>query len=248
MRPATEALKDGQWKGHRAFVVGSGPSLKGFDYSLLKGELWIGCNEEYRHGPTIGICQDPRLFAGDGSPERQPLSKDPTWYGGPHLPLHFRGHPDRVDTAAPDTVFEVRTAHSRETPFKWGTSLEGGIYYGANIGMSAINLAEILGADPIYLLGFDARVDDAETHHHDHYPVEWRLAHRDDRQAVYSRWHAEFREIAQVVRARVINLNVNSGIDAFPRWNYAEATDLNGRTSIYPFEMIAPYTSIRVNP
>jgi hypothetical protein len=45
VRPLTEALKDGAWAERRAFVVGSGPSLRGFDYSLLDGENWIACNE-----------------------------------------------------------------------------------------------------------------------------------------------------------------------------------------------------------
>lgn len=215
MRPITDVLKDRAWEGRRAFVVGSGPSLRGFDFSLLRNELWIGCNEEYRHAPTIALVQDPRLFAGDGSPEITPYSRNPAWTGGPHIPVYFKGHPDRQDYEAPDTAFQVNSAHSREAPFRWGQTLEEGLYYGANVGMAAINLAEILGADPIYLLGFDARTDDQRTHHHDSYPDSWKLDRAEDRAVVYRRWHAAFRKIATMVRSRIINLNPDSGIDAF---------------------------------
>lgn len=217
MKPITELLKDRSYEGRRAFVVGSGPSLRGFDFSLLRDEFWIGCNEEYKHGPTIAICQDPRLFAGDGSPEVTPYSRNPAWYQGPHVPLYFHAHPDREWPQAPDSVYWVKSAHDQHRPFRWGKSLEEGLYYGANVGMSAINLAEILGADTIYLLGFDARIDEPKTHHHNSYPPDWTLARVCDRNAVYSRWHQEFRKIAKMVRARVINLNPDSGIDAFPK-------------------------------
>ena len=39
-------LEDGAWAGRRCFIVGGGPSLKGFDFRRLKGEL---TNHEF-HG------------------------------------------------------------------------------------------------------------------------------------------------------------------------------------------------------
>lgn len=219
-------LKDSAWSGRRAFVVGSGPSLSGFDYSLLKNELWIGLNEEYKHAPTIALVQDPRLFNGDGSSKITPYSKDPAWTGGPHIPVYFKGHPDREDYSAPDTVFQVRSAHDQHRPFRWGQTLEEGLFYGANVGMAGINLAEILGANPIYLLGFDARIDDPKTHHHDSYPPGWTLERLVDRNAVYSRWHKSFRKIATMVRSRIVNLNPDSGIDAFEKAHYTIGLDV----------------------
>jgi hypothetical protein len=134
--------------------------------------------------------------------------------------VYFKGHPDReMPWAAevPDAVFMAETAHSREHQFRWGKTLAEGLYYGANVGMAALNLADILGADPIYLLGFDAKVEDSQGHHHSHYPADWTLRYPEDRAHVYRRWHAAFREIAKVVRARVVNLNPDSGIDAFKK-------------------------------
>lgn len=218
MRPITDVLKDGAWKGRRAFVVGSGPSLRDFDRSVLRDELSIGCNEEYRWSPTIALCQDPRFFVGDGYPGRVAAKDNPQWYAGPCTqPVYFHGHPDSPMPEANDSILLATSAHTRETPFAWGTSLKGGLYYGANVGMSAINLAELLGADPIYLLGFDAKADGDRTHCHDAYPKEWTLDKEVDRRYVYGRWIAEFRNIAPKIKSRVINLNPDSAIDAFPK-------------------------------
>lgn len=209
-------LYEGCWDGRRAFVIGSGPSMKGFDLNLLRKELTIGCNEEYLWGPTIGLAQDPRITQGDGIPGRVPLFKNPAWLRGDHVPVYFHGHPDvPLPADVPDEVYRVNSAHSKDRPFRWGQSLQEGLYYGANVGMAAINLAEILGADPIYLLGFDARWEDSSTHHHGKYPKEWTLDKEVDRKAVYGRWIKEFRKIAALVRARVINLNPDSAVDAF---------------------------------
>lgn len=218
MRPLEQVLKNGQWKGRRAFVVGSGPSLRGFDRSVLNAEMTIGCNEEYRWGPSISLCQDPRFFAGDGMPGRTPVKDDPAWFRGSSLPVYFHGHHDvPMPEVNHDEICLARTAHSRETPFAWGSSLECGLYYGANVGMTAINLAEILGADPIYLLGFDAKAQGERTHCHDAYPKEWTLDKEVDRKHVYGRWIAEFRNIAPKIKPRVVNLNPDSAIDAFPK-------------------------------
>lgn len=217
MRPLETVLKDGAWKGRRAFVLGSGPSLRGFDRTILHAEMTIGCNEEYTWGPSISLCQDPRFFAGDGYPGRIPAKDNPAWFRGSSMPVYFHGHPDSPMPEANDDIFSANSAHSRETPFAWGTSLAGGLYYGANVGMSAINLAELLGADPIYLLGFDAKAEGERTHCHDAYPKEWTLDKAVDRAYVYGRWIAEFRNIAPKVRARVVNLNPDSAIDAFPK-------------------------------
>lgn len=247
MRPLAAALKDGAWSGRRAFVVGSGPSLAGFDRSLLDGENWIACNEEYRYGkPTIALVQDVRLFhQGDPVHGLVPLRSRPDWAGGGrHVPVYFKGHPDREDIEAPDTVFQATSAHSKEAPFRWGKTLAEGLYYGANVGMSAINLADILGADPIYLLGFDARFEDERAHHHEHYPEGWALDAPNARESVYRRWHREFRKIAQVVRARVVNLNPDSGIDAFPKaralWMYRYESKGTSQAYIGHFRGIEP--------
>ena len=48
-------LEDDTWKGRRCFIIGGGPSLRGFDFSSLKGELVIGVNRLTR-GLTAQSC------------------------------------------------------------------------------------------------------------------------------------------------------------------------------------------------
>ena len=220
MRPITEFLKDGQWTGRRAFVVGSGPSLKGFDRRLLENELTIGCNMEYKWGPTIALAQDERIMQGDGAPGFLPLLGDVAWRNTPGMTaVYFHGHPDKEIPNGSDWIAIAKSDHSREKPFQWGKSLETGLYYGANCGMAAINLAEILGANPIYLLGFDAVAADSAQHCHDSYPAEWLMQDQESKDSVYGRWVAEFRRIAKLLKpeTRVVNLNPDSAIDAFPK-------------------------------
>jgi hypothetical protein len=199
-------------------VVGSGPSLKNFDRRLLKDELTIGCNMEYKWGPTISIAQDERVMQGDGAPGFVPLGMNPEWYNQPY-PVYFHGHPEKEIPIANPRVLFAKSDHTHLQPFKWGTSLATGLYYGANCGMAALNLAEILGANPIYLLGFDAVASDSREHWHDAYPTEWMIREQQAKEMLYAKWIAEFRRIAKMLKpeTRVVNLNPDSAIDAFPR-------------------------------
>lgn len=214
MRPITDVLRDGQWRRRPCFVVGSGPSLRGFDFARLSIHLTIGCNEEYRWGPTIGICQDVRFFRGDGS--RIGAKDNPEWYGGNSIPLYFKAHPDREDIDANDMIYSVGAAHSKAAPFRWGRSLAEGLAYGANVGIAALNLADILGADPIYLLGFDCKAGPAgESHHHDHYPANWRIPDKPSSELRYEQWRDEFARHSLSIQSRVVNLGPDSALTCF---------------------------------
>ena len=48
------------WKGRRCFVVGGGPSLQGFDFNVLKGELVIALNAGFIINPTLSFIFDLR--------------------------------------------------------------------------------------------------------------------------------------------------------------------------------------------
>lgn len=214
MRPLTDALRTGQWTGRAAFVVGSGPSLIGFDREHLKGRQTIGCNMEYTWGPSIAIVQDVRLFKGDGS--LKGLKDREDWRGGRSLPVYFKGHPDREDIDAENRIYQARSCHSQEAPFTWGTSVEGGLTYGANVGIAALSLADILGASPIYLLGFDCGFGPRrETHSHLHYPKNWTLPEASQ-QEVYARWVKEFARHAPSIKGKVIVCGP-SALNCFPK-------------------------------
>lgn len=225
MRELSEILHTGAWAGKRAFVVGSGPSLARFDFELLRDELTIRANEEYCWGPTISICQDVRFFFGDGTPGRLPAYLNPAWYLNPKgsIPVFFRGHPDRPDPPVfNDKIFTIGAAAAPGPPgeglsFYWGRTLEEGLCYGANVGLAALNLADVLGAETVYLLGFDCCAHEMRTHHHDLYPAEWRARDVATQNETYQIWLKDFRRWAPFVRAKVVNLNPDSALDCFPR-------------------------------
>lgn len=59
--PVPREWKD-KYKGKRCFVLGTGPSLKGQDLSLLDDEITIGCNSIFRAmTPTFLCISDPSI-------------------------------------------------------------------------------------------------------------------------------------------------------------------------------------------
>jgi len=101
-------------------------------------------------------------------------------------------------------------------------SLRKGIFHGNNSGFGALNVAVCLGANPIYLLGFDMRhVKDngrMRSHYHDGYPSRQPAG-------VLLNFINNFAKIAPLLRAkkiRVVNLCPSSAMRCFPKQNINE--------------------------
>jgi len=127
----------------RCFVVGTGPSLEGFDFSLLDGEETIAINHAVRFfEPTYVYWSDPKL---PDELTEAILNSDA-----------FRYSVDRK-TTIPNTVVLARNGGP-------SNSFDDGLFYNQNSGTAAFNLAVLLGYDPIYLLGMDMGSDNVRTH------------------------------------------------------------------------------------
>ena len=62
-RQISEVLPAGCWSDGPAFIVGGGPSLKGFDWKRLEGLRTIGINLAfYYFDPTIAFAMDTRFL------------------------------------------------------------------------------------------------------------------------------------------------------------------------------------------
>jgi hypothetical protein len=194
------------------FCVGSGPSLRHFNYDILRDELTIGCNEEWRWNPTISIIQDPRMI--------EKYKEDKAYLAADTIRVYFQGHPDRGDVEASDNIYHV-PAGSRGTYQMWSCRLDVGLAYRANVGVAALNLADILGASPIYLLGYDCCEVEGHTHGHDRYGKTWIPSKARARQDRYDRWVRDYEELAPSIKAKVINLSTISAITCFPKQVYA---------------------------
>jgi hypothetical protein len=149
-----EALPDGSWSGNPCFIVGGGPSLEGFDWDLLKSKRTIGINRAYEvFEPTMIFSMDTsylnRIYQGKYGQavlERFKASKSlKVWL--------VRGDPP---ISLPDGILIVKHwTDYRKAMRAFSFSMAEGIGHGNNSGYAALNLACCLGANPIYLLGYD---------------------------------------------------------------------------------------------
>lgn len=129
------------FENERVFVVGSGPSLTGFDFSRLDGEKVIAINHTYRLTKHDLHCFYDASFL----EEAKLAGYDP------------RTHVSKVlckrDLVVPPAtnVIEFRRASCITQRFK------DGLYMGFSSALPAINAALIYGAREVLLLGIDCR-------------------------------------------------------------------------------------------
>lgn len=194
------------WKGRRCFVVGGGPSLKGFDFSRLNGELVIAVNRSWEvTNHSIHFFLDEQFW---GWLESGDFGKD--------LPQRYIGSPSYKVT----TTFRP-FPYPREVSFvdyipraAFPESITKGIYMGCNSGFGAVNLAIALGAKDVYLLGFDAddtKPYEAIKHFHNGYP-------NKVQNHTFGMFQDNFREMKGYLTkdVNVYNMNKNSKITYFP--------------------------------
>lgn len=190
-----------EWEGQDAFLIGGGPSLTDFDFSQLHGRNTIGCNDAFHLGPeVVQIC----LF-GDAN-------------------YFFRNHGEmknfhnRVVTNAP-SLLNYNTPHYVLKMRRERDGIHSGDTLGWNYstGALAINLAIILGASRIFLLGYDCRNNAGKSHYHD-------FNRKLTEQSSFDRFQRGFKTVEKELPAGVRVLNVTNGeseLQAFPRISFA---------------------------
>jgi hypothetical protein len=107
---------------------------------------------------------------------------------------------------------------------EWGESLEKGVAAANNAGLVAINLADILGADPIYLLGFDMYgAGGVAAHWHDYYVGTSRQSPERHYENMLQDFHTRVPE--RVVR-KVFNANQRSKLPLFEKISLSDLMDV----------------------
>ena len=137
------------WKDKRCFVIGGGSSLKNFDFKKLNGELVITTNRglEFYPQSAINICTDARVWGWYEDKSLGDEAKEKFYsYKGYKVWLNVQAFPFPEDIYTINPIFP--------TDFNFSDYYRGLPVYG-NSGVNAIMLAACLGANPIYLLGFD---------------------------------------------------------------------------------------------
>jgi len=135
-----------QWKpqqwyaGQDVYIIGGGYSLKTFDWKRLYNKITIGCNDAYRLGPSVcNVCTfaDHKWHNKNGEEIKS--------FPNPVITNHktFEEHKE--------VLYLERVDHGLAKD-KLG--------FNGNTGCIAVNLALILGARRILLLGFDMKLVD----------------------------------------------------------------------------------------
>jgi len=211
-----EVLPDNSWKDKDCFIIGGGPSLEGFDWSLLRGKRTIGINRAFeKFDPTIIFSMDTRYL---------------NWILRNHYGLEvnvkfkqskaYKVWLCTYTCKLPGNIFIIPVYINYSRGFKaFPLSMKEGIGHGNNSGYGAINLAACLGVKRIYLLGFDMKCDGKKTHWHDGHK-------RLMKPSVLENYKTYFRiaanEIKRKTKIEVINLNPDSALDCFPKKDYRE--------------------------
>lgn len=203
-------LERGRWSGKPAWVILSGPSLRGFDWSLLEGvPQIIAVNRKFINVPHADIffTEDIQFIQryADGLKEFQGLKIYQPQCGE---------HEKQAIAAVPDlTIIPLNRPFGQKF---WAKDFEEGISYSQTSAIGALNIADILLGpdDPIYVLGLDCVPGKKYETDHEDYPPEWRPHHSmlDSMKSDFENWAAP-----NLRHRTVVNLNRFSGVESWPK-------------------------------
>jgi hypothetical protein len=141
------------WTGETVYIIGGGPSLINFNWDSLNGKKTIAINKAILSYPIANVLYwtDTRVYNW--------YKEDIDRFKG--LKYTIRHHV----TYSPD-IKVLRKGN------KFGLEeSKDALCHGNNSGYAAINLAYLLGAKKIILLGYDMKNNGTTSHYHDGYPV-----------------------------------------------------------------------------
>jgi hypothetical protein len=215
--PFASVMPDGAWSGQPCFIIGGGPSLIGFDFERLRGRGHvIAINRAFEYAPWADILffMDNKFYKICHEGERYAK-----W-------LAFKGLRVFLDLMGRkyDDCYHIRSLGR----VGLSTSFSKGLYHGNNSGVGALNLALVLRARPIYLLGYDMHFEHGRSHFHSGYGV----TAREQTARGFVRDFERMAKFMKDERAAIINLNPRSGLRMFRFGNVDEVLDGQTRKGV----------------
>lgn len=211
----------GAWIGKPAILVGGGPSLKGFDWSILIDvPRVVVINRAFMDVPTadIFITEDERFITRFAPQLRE--------FAGVKV---FASPDDAYVPRVREAVPEIVIARSRTKEFGWSECIEDGLSISSNSAIPALNLIDILGGSPIYLLGFDCRMEGATiSNYHADYPSDWAVnaGQLDSFRSDFENWASIHLRIRACEVVNVVNPACESAISCWPKISHSEFANL----------------------
>ena len=191
------------WPGETVYVIGGGPSLKGFNFGNLAGCKTIAINKAiiYNMGADALYWTDSRFYTW--------FKNEVDSYNG----LKFALKPGSQYTKDIRVLKKGKPYGLEEDPQT--------LAHGFNSGYAAINLAYHLGARRIILLGFDMANDGNDTHFHDGYPARPAGGH------IYEdKFIPGFKQLHSELKAKnitILNASPYSRLNTFPKITLEQA-------------------------
>ena len=187
--------------GDTIYVVGGGPSLKDFNFELLRDKTVIAVNKAFTRVPFAQVLywSDTRFY--------EWFSKEIDAFTG--IKVTCRPEPKRSDV--------INLLNTGKTGLE---TMSYGLRDGGNSGYAAMNLAYHLGAKKIVLLGFDMQNTPKQTHWHDGY------VSTADTSTMERLMLPSFDTIVEPLEKRkikVYNASPDSKITCFPKISIEEA-------------------------
>lgn len=186
------------------YVIGSGPSLRDFDFDQLPDGHRFGANKS----GWLADCDT--LVSVDRNFHRNFKQEILAFPGQVYMGVHG------THEVYPDVTYWTRVGDE----FVW----EPGKLPSCNSGLAALNLAVLLGYKEIALLGFDFKWDERVSHFHDGYPGQNKSV---DNQL--KNWAGIFNRVAKQIAARGVRVTnfvgpTGSRVTAFPTLPLEELT------------------------
>lgn len=205
----------------RVWIIGGGPSLKGFDFSKLDGEVVIGVNRSFEH-EVVGIScsmdlrfirwlQDGKI----GRDEEERANTKLRWktFKGAKVMLMMGEPPVTKPDEEPVYIVHRPNISGGEPDLDMHQISIDMLSDGNNSGQMSLQLAIALGARDIHLLGFDMHGDSTggQSWYHSGYP-------QNQGSHVYTSMLKSFEKIGTYCREhdiRVTNHSENSALRTF---------------------------------
>jgi len=191
-------IPEAKWKDKDVFIIGGGASLEKFDWKLLENELTIGCNSAFEKGEKIcKICVfgDAKFF--------RAYQKELQKYKGVVFTNASQYYRNKISWlwVLPRKARGLGVNH---------------LGWNMNTGAVAVNLALILGAKRVFLLGFDMHLSkEGKSNYHN-------KGLDKPNKKVYERFIRGFTDLSIDMKKvfpdrEIINITDDSNLDLFPK-------------------------------